>query len=1166
MENLNKEQREAVETTEGPVLILAGAGSGKTRVIIYRIAHLIKTGVRPDRILAVTFTNKAAQEMKERIHKLAGDQSRTASPLISTFHSLCVRILRRDVEKMQAGYTRNFTIYDSDDQARLVRAIMKDMGIDDKSLNARAALSAISGAKNRSQSPASFANQADYASERTERIAQIYKQYEQRLAQANAMDFDDLLIKTVELLRKVPEVRANYHERFAHVMIDEFQDTNAIQYELARLIAVGSSKIEQSQIDEEELWKGRSFCVVGDLDQCIPAGSLVLTAQGYKPIETIQEGEQVISASGHSRTIKSTVERVKTKSYTGRVVEIKTEGGKILRATPNHIIFGKVNPLPDKHIVYLMYRADKGYRIGRSLGARSQARGRSDVFGLQVRCNQEHANKMWILKVCDSKSEAAYFETFYASKYGIPTMIFHLCGRDGIIFSQEQIDQLYREIDTRGRVQKIFEDFHLFEHYPHLKPKTRFDANRFNANLVMFGDGRTTANAPWGGHRIQFATSDTSLRPIFEDAGILTRDGKKRTWRHESARVIYKDAYSVIDKIQQLDSRIDLVKKASLVEGERSFYEFPASHFHAGMSIATYTNGMICEDRVLRVSFSDYQGKVYDLDIENVHNFICEDVVCHNSIYAFRGSDFNIILGFQKDFKGTKLIKLEQNYRSTQTILEAANKIIEQNSQRLPKTLYASEALGKGETIQYYQSYDGDGEASFVGEKIQDHLRRDPNTRCAVLYRTNAQSRLFEEALRRRNIAYNIVGGFSFYERAEIKDVIAYLKLAMNPHDDMALMRIINSPPRGIGKTTLDAIQNQQRDLEVSMWEAIRAAIDNKTINPRAAAALEGFRRVMTTISERVTANESLSEIVKAAASDTGYVRALQEEKSEEAEGRLYNIEELVSAAVEAEDQGETLRDFIDHAALVSDTDQYKEDSRVTLMSIHAAKGLEFPVVFMVGLEENLFPHSRANSSETELEEERRLCYVAITRAQKNLYISHAMRRRTWGEELPTDPSRFLNEIPVDLLKDVSLGPSWLKFSSRPETKHNREAAAALRGETPPPPVKKVSNFSGKTYNSVDSINDFFKRRINEAGAREQNNPVSRPPSSGSQQQSSKPSSGGNQSSGGYRVGAKVRHAKYGQGMILKVEGAGDEAKLTVSFPGYGQKKFVAKFAALEKA
>ncbi len=800
MENLNQQQREAVETIEGPLLILAGAGSGKTRVIIYRIVHLIETGVRPDRILAVTFTNKAAQEMRERIEKMLGVQRRISSPLISTFHSLCVRILRREVEKMQTGYTRNFTIYDTDDQARMVRGIMKDLGYDDKSFTAKAALSAISGAKNRSQSPASFANQADYASERTEKIAQIYKQYEQRLAQANAMDFDDLLIKAVELLRKVPEVRAHYHERFAHVMIDEFQDTNAIQYELARLMAIGSSKIEQTKMDNEQLWKERSLCVVGDGDQ---------------------------------------------------------------------------------------------------------------------------------------------------------------------------------------------------------------------------------------------------------------------------------------------------------------------------------------------------------------------------SIYSFRNADLNIILNFEKDFKGTKVIKLEQNYRSTQTILEAANKIIEQNAKRLPKTLYATDALGQGETIQYYQSYDGDGEASFVGEKIQEHLRRDPNTRCAVLYRTNAQSRLFEESLRRRALAYNIVGGFSFYERAEIKDIIAYLKLAMNPNDDMALLRIVNSPPRGIGKTTLDTIHNQQKDLDVSMWEAIGVAIEKRTIAPRAALALEGFRRVMTALSERVTANEAISEIVKAAASDTGYVRVLQEEKSEEAEGRLHNIEELVTAAVEAENQDETLRDFIDHAALVSDTDQYKEDARVTLMSIHAAKGLEFPVVFMVGLEENLFPHSRANSSDEDLEEERRLCYVAITRAQKNLYISHAMRRRTWGEELPTEPSRFLNEIPVELMKDVSLGPSWLKFSSRPETKHNREAATALRNDAPPPPVKKTTNYAGKTYNSVESVNDFFKRRINEAGARE----AGKGNSSASSAASSQPRLPSSSDSGAtFKVGARVRHAKYGQGLVLKVEGAGDEAKLTVSFPGYGQKKFVAKFAALEKA
>jgi ATP-dependent DNA helicase UvrD/PcrA len=786
MEGLNEKQQEAVQTIEGPILILAGAGSGKTRVITYRMVYLIEqAAVRPEQVLAVTFTNKAAEEMRSRVEAMAAGRLRSSTPLISTFHSLCVRILRRDVEKLQAGYTRNFTIYDTDDQARVVRAIMKELEIDDKALTARQALSAISWAKNRSISPSAYANQAEYVSERTEKISQIYKMYEDRLAKSNAMDFDDLLIKTVLLLRSKEEVRAYYHERFRHVMIDEFQDTNGIQYELARLIAVGSADLKGQ--DEQTLWQNRSLCVVGDVDQ---------------------------------------------------------------------------------------------------------------------------------------------------------------------------------------------------------------------------------------------------------------------------------------------------------------------------------------------------------------------------SIYMFRGSDFNIILGFQHDFANTKITKLEQNYRSTQTILEAANKVIERNRRRLDKTLYATEELGLGDRIGYYQSYDGEGEASFVAEKIQEHLRRSPAVRCAVLYRTNSQSRLFEESLRRRNIPYNIVGGFSFYERAEVKDIIAYLKLALNPHDDIALSRIINSPPRGIGKTTIDTLARAQRNLGVSLWETIPVALEQKVVAPRAGAALDVFRQIVISLGERVARDEPLSDIVKAATLETGYVRSLQEEKTEEAEGRLQNIEELVSAAVEAEEQAETLRDFIDHAALVSDTDQYRADARVTIMTMHAAKGLEFPVVFIVGMEEGLFPHSRAAGSEDELEEERRLCYVAITRAQRHLYITHAMRRRTWGEESPAEPSRFLNEIPLELLENMSRGPSWLGFAARPETQHNRDAISALRGQEPRP-VKKPSNYSGKTYNSVDSVRDFFNRRTEQGAVTGRR---------GDTQTTAASKSGGQ-----IKVGARVRHAKYGLGVVLKMEGAGDDAKLTVSFPGYGQKKFVARYAQLEK-
>ena len=831
MINLNPKQQEAVETIEGPLLVLAGAGSGKTRVITHRIVNLIEqAGVPPWKILAVTFTNKAAGEMKSRVEATLDSERRTSSPLISTFHSLCVRILRRNVESLNAGYTRNFTIYDQDDQVRLVRQIMKELGIDDKSLTARQALSAISWAKNHGTSPAAYANQGEHVTERTEKIARIFKLYEERLKKANAFDFDDLLIRAVELLRRVPEVRQYYHDRFRHVMIDEFQDTNGIQYDLAHLIAVGSVR-KDGAVNPVGFWQERSLCVVGDIDQ---------------------------------------------------------------------------------------------------------------------------------------------------------------------------------------------------------------------------------------------------------------------------------------------------------------------------------------------------------------------------SIYSFRGSDFNIILGFQHDFAGTKIIKLEQNYRSTQTILDAANKIIECNRQRLPKTLYATEALGQGEKIGYYQAYDAEGEARFVTDMIADHQRQTPDLRSVVLYRTNAQSRLFEEALRRRGVAYNIVGGFSFYDRAEVKDIIAYLKLAMNPRDDIAMARVINSPPRGIGKTTIDVLQSKQRDLGFSLWETVELAVANRAVGPRATSALEGFTHIIKGLGDRVVEGQPLSEIVRAATLDTGYVRSLEEEKTVEAEGRLLNIEELVTAAVEAEEHDESLQDFIDHAALVSDTDQYKADARVTLMTMHSAKGLEFPIVFIVGTEEGLFPHSRALASEEDLEEERRLCYVAITRAQQQLYITHAMQRRIFGEEDVTEPSRFLNELPLELMQNLSSGPSWLGFAERPETRHNREAAAAMRSESPRS-VKKTSNYAGKTYNSVEGVREFFKRRAapegvqhgrgaeeqRRKGAEEQRGRGAEEQRSGGAEEQRSGGAGERGRRGDrisplppsssaplreFRVGARVKHEKYGTGVVLRTEGAGEDAKLTISFPGYGQKKFVARFVSLEKA
>jgi DNA helicase-2/ATP-dependent DNA helicase PcrA len=787
LSGLNEQQRIAVTTTEGPLLILAGAGSGKTRVIVHRIAYIIaERGVAPYHILAVTFTNKAAGEMRERVEKLLSDQRLPSAPLISTFHSLCVRILRRDIEKLEEGHTRSFTIYDQDDSTRIVKAAIKDLGLDSDRLGARQVQSAISHAKNSGTDADSYAARVEYGDEKRAAIARVYRLYEERLVNNNALDFDDLLIKAVRLLRKNKEVRDHYNDKFRYILVDEYQDTNSLQFALIRFLTE----------------KQQNICVVGDDSQ---------------------------------------------------------------------------------------------------------------------------------------------------------------------------------------------------------------------------------------------------------------------------------------------------------------------------------------------------------------------------SIYRWRGADISNILNFEEHYPETTVIKLEQNYRSTENILSAADAVIKNNLERKDKKLWTANPAG--ERIRYYQAMDAEGEARFVAAKVEEHRRADPGLRAAVLYRTNAQSRVFEEAMRRANIAYNIVGGFSFYERAEVRDIISYLKLAMNPHDSIALMRVINTPPRGLGKQTLDELDRRAKDYGVSLWETLAIVTDptqtTSGFAARASSSLKNFQRIITNLVS-VAQREPASEVVKAAILDSGYADALKSENTEEAEGRLENLQELVNAAVDYDrEEGGGLRDFIDAAALVSDTDQYKRDAPVTLMTVHSAKGLEFPLVFMVGLEDGLFPHSRSATDRAELEEERRLCYVAITRAERFLYVTHAMKRRVYGEELASEPSQFLNEMPFDLMEDLSRGPSWLSFARSSERLENAHAARALRGETRQP----EKPYAGKTYNSADSIAEFFRQRGQQVNPQSTTPPptIKRRAGAGSSASAAASSKASNDA-GGFVPGTHVKHAKYGRGLVLRREGTGDAAKLTVSFPGFGQKKLIEKYAGLEKA
>jgi DNA helicase-2/ATP-dependent DNA helicase PcrA len=844
LSKLNPQQREAVETVNGPVLILAGAGSGKTRVITYRIAHLIdEIGVTPDSVLAVTFTNKAASEMATRVESLVGART-LAKPLISTFHSFCVRLLRRDIETLQIsgkGYRKDFAIYDETDQQSVVKAAMRRIGVDDKQLTPRSVLSRISWAKNHMRDPQEL--YLESADPKTERIAQIYEIYKQELFKSNALDFDDLLLFAVRVLKSSGETRERYNRRFQYILVDEYQDTNRPQYELMRMLAGETHNV----------------CAVGDEDQ---------------------------------------------------------------------------------------------------------------------------------------------------------------------------------------------------------------------------------------------------------------------------------------------------------------------------------------------------------------------------SIYSWRGADIRNILEFEKDFPNARIIRLEQNYRSTQNILQAASAVVARNIHRKGKNLW-TERIG-GAKIGYYEAPDGENEALFAADYVSKYLSKagedgENPPRAAVLYRTNSQSRLLEEAMRRYQLKYHVVGGFSFYERAEIKDMISYLKAIQNPDDSVAVQRVINTPPRGIGKTTTETVERIALETGISLWGAISATIDRQLLPPRATTALKSFKQLIddaramylgtfverlesTTVPESSQGDsddddaqhaidfspetfesneaatefnpESLAgdgdqptndgaedgfrapggaattaELLKFLIDRTGYIKQLEAEDTPDSLARIDNLRELVNAAMDSRDRGETLNEFLDHAALVSDADQYDESARITLMTLHAAKGLEFPLVILAGMEEGLFPHSRTLMAPDDIEEERRLCYVGMTRAMDTLIVSNARYRRRYGTDMPeaSIPSRFLEEIPAELLQDLGTGRRTTSYSSS-ESSHYAYEDEDQRPQYRRQQQKPRGSYQGKTYNSIGNIAEFFASRGKKFSLPDK---------------SSEPEPSG---ASGFRPGQRVRHPKYGEGLVYQREGDGENTKLTVQFHKFGLKKLIEKYAQLEKA
>ncbi len=1091
LERLNPVQREAVAHPGGPLLIVAGAGSGKTRVLTHRVAYLIRElGVSPFEILAITFTNKAADEMKARVAALVGPVARRM--WVSTFHSACVRILRRDAQHL--GYSSSFSIYDQSDAERLTGHVLRDLNIDPKRFPPRTVHAVISQAKNDLIGVDAYHDRAMSIYER--RIAQVYREYQRRLRDANAMDFDDLLGVTVQLLKACPDVLDHYQERFRNVLVDEFQDTNKAQNELVVMLAQ----------------KHRNICVVGDSDQCLPPGTAVSTPTGPTSIEDLAVGDVVCGTGGSGRIVPGRVTERREGRYSGRMYTVKA-GTATLRGTPHHIVLADCQLEPGEYLVYLMERSDRGFRIGLTQTVRSRRQGEPDQ-GVRVGVNQEHADRLWVLRVCASRAEAAYWEAYYAAAFGLPTALFHGLGRN-LMMDDRWLDRLYLELDTRTSAKRLMEALDLHPEFPHFRPAN--GGRRQTLNLTMFSDARGSSV---GYHRIQWSSNRRDVAARLEAAGANVRPSKSASVRVETSRKNYREAVEFARGLAAAGG-LDIARRAQI---DGRLYTFtPFAHLRVGMHVLTEENGQLVRTRVDAVEVEEYDGPVYDLEVDPTHTYVAAGILVHNSIYKFRGADIRNILEFERSFPEATLMVLEQNYRSTQTILDAANAVIAQNFGRKPKSLW-TEQVG-GELIQRYYAEDEHDEAAWVtGQMHRLHDGGDYRwSDMAVFYRTNAQSRVLEEQLVSRNIPYKVIGGTRFYDRREVKDALAYLRAVANPADEVSLRRILNVPRRGVGDTSvakLDAWATANgRPFPDALAKAEAAGVTGR--------ALTGIRQLSALLDELRSGPAQPATVLEAVLSATGYVAELEADGGIEAQGRIENLGELLSVAREYEeaaiDAGEepTVAAFLETVSLVSDADDLADDeSTVVLMTLHTAKGLEFDGVFMIGMEDGVFPHLRALGEPDELEEERRLCYVGITRARRRLHLSHAWSRMLFGSTQYNPPSRFLKEIPEHLTELT-------------EGKRRRSALSSLSG--------------GERV--VDAA--MRQRWAPRAGSGGAPTRPSRPPSTPSVNVS---------------VGDDVVHAKWGEGVVLEVVGDGDDAEIVVRFPSVGEKRLLLAWAPLKKA
>ncbi len=1103
---LNPSQREAVTHGEGPLLIFAGAGSGKTRVLTHRIAYLVtRRGVRPRNILAVTFTNKAASEMRERLNTLVGGQA-AREMWAGTFHATCARLLRERGHAI--GLPRDFVVYDDDDQLTLIRESLHQLNLDDRQYTPRACLSLISRAKEKLITPETFPRHFSGMFENV--VGKIYTLYQEKLTLNRALDFDDLIGHACRLLQQREDVHDHYQDKFRYVLVDEYQDVNHAQYMLTRLL---SGKYD-------------NLCVVGDDDQCLPPGTLIPTPQGCKPIEAIQTGDAVLGTGGGAALRAGGVAHRHQSHYAGNLFTVRA-GDALLRGTPHHLVFARLCPAEDRFYVYLMYRADRGYRIGITKCQRRGWKGgvSHDQHGFIVRSNQEHADKMWILRIAVSFGEARFWEEFYAAKYGLPTMVFHSVGRGTLMGGDAWIQKLYAELDTESAAQRLLRDLDMRSDFPHHRPQA--GSRRQSLNLVMFGGWRTSRRNCVGEHRIQWSGRRADVAEKLKAQGHPVRVSKLSGHKIETCRGLYEDAVHLARTIADAGD-LEVTHRAK-VNGV--LYQcLPLSHLHSGMRVLINRDGTLQEAEVDAVTREAYDGPVYDLQVDRLHNYVAGGVLVHNSIYAWRGADVNIILAFERDYPEAKIIKLEQNYRSTQNILDAAYHVVRNNRGRKDKRLWTENIAG--EEIALHEAMNEQEEAVFVANTIREEraTRKRSLKEFAILYRTNAQSRVFEEVFINFNIPYKIVGGVRFYERREVKDMIAYLRLVHNPYDSVSLRRVINVPARGIGAGTYQKIEQRADQTKTTIWDVISDLSGVEGVRPSTRKAVQSFATLIAYLRGK-RSDYNVTKILEEVIENTGYVRELEKERTVESQARAENIRELLTVTQQFESTSEdkSLQAFLEQTALIADIDSLEEGAEsITLMTLHSAKGLEFPVVFLVGLEEGVFPHARSMQSDKEMEEERRLAYVGITRAKEELFLSFAARRTIYGSTQMNQVSRFVREVPDELFRIHGDGGG--------------RKPASIGG------ARVLGRWSRDEYSQIETWDDA---RAGTQSSAARNRPAVKAAAAAA--------------GDGFKIGQKVKHAVFGQGVVLGTTGDGDEAQVTVAFPNVGVKKLVAGFARLEK-